>query len=122
MRWITMVSVNAEYSSVEQVSPRRLHHRREEDDPDEGDRDEDLPAQPHDLVVPIAREGCANPQEDEQDRADLAEQPDEAPQAGAGNARPYRPPATEEHDRREGRDQDHVHVFGEEEHGEADAG
>ena len=65
--------------SVEQVRPARLHHRAEEDDPDQRDRDEHLPAEAHDLVVAVARERRADPQEDEQHARDIFdEQPEEA--------------------------------------------
>src|SRR5690348_5692492 len=36
-------------SSVEETRVARLHHRAKEDDPHERNRDEHLPAQPHDL-------------------------------------------------------------------------
>ena len=36
-------------------------------DPDDGHRNEHLPAQPHDLVVAVAREGGAEPEETEQE-------------------------------------------------------
>ena len=52
--------------SVEEIRPARLHHRADEHDPDERDRNEHLPAEPHDLVVAVARKRRADPQEDEQ--------------------------------------------------------
>src|SRR5688500_16921778 len=50
-------------------------------DPHERHRDEDLPAEPHDLIVAVARERGAEPQEAEQEERDLEEQPDEARRA-----------------------------------------
>src|ERR1700693_2774627 len=94
-------------SSMEQVRPARLHHRAQKHDPDERDRDEYLPAQAHDLVVAIAGERRANPQKDEQNAADLAEEPEKAPDALARQGRPWREPAAEKHDRRQRRDKDH---------------
>ena len=38
-------------------------------------RDEDLPAEPHDLVVAVAREGRAQPQEQEHEEDELADEP-----------------------------------------------
>src|SRR4051794_11168232 len=44
-------------------------------DPDDGHRNQDLPAETHDLVVSVARERGAEPQETEQEEEQLGEQP-----------------------------------------------
>src|SRR5690606_25854452 len=99
-----------------------LHPDRDHDQPDQRHRNEDLPAKPHDLVVPIARERGAEPDEQRDDEEGLEEQPAPAHQPGGQETefeeRERRLPAAEEHDRRERREQDHVRVFGEEEDGE----
>src|SRR5262249_24770501 len=100
--------LNMDRLSVEKMRPARLHHRPHEYDPYERDGNEDLPPQPHDLVVAIARESRANPQKDEQDGAGLEEQPAnavaermEAEDLDIVQDRPRRQPAAEEHDRAE---------------------
>src|SRR5256886_706745 len=89
---------------------------------------EHLPSQPHDLVVAVARERRPDPQEHEQHGANLDQQPADPVAEGVRpddldvvELRPRRHPAAEEHDRAQRRDQDHVHVFGEEEHREGHA-
>src|SRR5580692_9624565 len=49
-----------------------------DENPDDGHRDQHLPAQPHDLVIAIAGKGGAEPQEQEQEQESLEEQPAEA--------------------------------------------
>src|SRR5439155_21245526 len=61
--------------SVKKGGPARLHHRAEKYDPHQRHWNEYFPAEPHDLVVAIAGKRGADPQEDEQHRADLDEQP-----------------------------------------------
>jgi hypothetical protein len=51
------------------------HEHASTSDPDERDGDQHLPAQPHDLVVAIARERGAEPQEQEQEEEQLDRQP-----------------------------------------------
>ena len=46
--------------------------------PEQRQRQEHLPAEPHQLVVAVAREGAAHPEEDEQAEADLQDEPDRA--------------------------------------------
>ncbi len=94
--------------------------------PDNGHGDQHLPAQPHDLVIAVAREGGAEPQEQKQEQKRLQRQPAEAGrrQDGMAQHRPAlegtQPPADEEHRRQEG-DQQHVGVFGQEEQRKGDA-
>src|SRR4051812_30694242 len=53
-----------------------LHHEhRHHHDPHQGQGDEDLPAEPHDLVIAVARERRANPEEGEHEERDLGEEP-----------------------------------------------
>src|SRR5258706_213020 len=58
--------------------PRRLHPQPDEHEPDERDWNEDLPAQTHDLVVAVARECGANPEEQGADDENLEAEPDPA--------------------------------------------
>src|SRR5690606_108461 len=59
----------------------RAHARQDEsgldDQPDQRDRDQHLPAQPHDLIVAIAREGRSDPEVAELEEADLQAEPDD---------------------------------------------
>ena len=50
---------------------RSTAHRGRHDDPDEGARDEHLPAEPHELVVPQPRQRAAQPDEEEQEHPQL---------------------------------------------------
>src|SRR5471032_1655936 len=68
-------------SSLPPDPQRRLHPRAEDQDPDYGDRDEHFPAEPHDLVVAIARKRCAGPDKQDQYKKDLGKQPMEAADA-----------------------------------------
>ena len=79
---LTSVSVRSchwSVPSVEQMSPRRRNMATPIADPHQGDGNEHLPAQAHDLVVAIARERGAEPQEAEQQEADLGQEPAAAP-------------------------------------------
>ena len=60
--------------------PLRLQHQiaRDQEHPDQRDRQEDLPAEPHQLVVAVARHGRLHPGEDEEEEQDLAEEPEDA--------------------------------------------
>ena len=60
-------------SSAAGREPVRVHRPGGHEDPDDGDRDEHLPAQAHDLVVAVARERGADPDEDEHEEGDLRE-------------------------------------------------
>src|SRR5258708_14556251 len=57
--------------------PRRLHPRGDHDEPHDRERYEYLPAEPHDLVVAVARERRPEPQEQRHHEEDLGEQPRE---------------------------------------------
>src|SRR5271166_532909 len=46
--------------------------------PQQRKRQKYLPAQPHELIVAVAREGRADPKEDEQAEADLQDEPEKA--------------------------------------------
>src|SRR6185436_15237579 len=108
-----------------------------DEDPDDGDRDEDLPPESHDLVVSIARKRRAKPQEAEQEDEKLQEQPlesvadDQRKEPAYVGGLPHgfdihetaerTQPAAEEEDRGQRRDQDHVGVLGQEEQRERDA-
>src|SRR5690349_12814170 len=74
---LTVVAALMAGDSVPDV-PGRLDPQAHDDEPDQGDRDEDLPAQPHDLVVAVARERGAHPQEHGDDDEDLDREPDPA--------------------------------------------
>src|SRR5574337_80183 len=61
---LTGVSVTADMTtSLLPDIPRRLHPGADHDQPDQRDRNEDLPAQTHDLVVAKARERGPEPDE-----------------------------------------------------------
>src|SRR5580765_259163 len=118
--------------SVEPGTRPRTHavdqHQHFHADPDEGHRNEGLPAQPHDLVVAVAWEGGTEPQEQEYEAEHLQEQPQETrvPEEGVTQAQritlQWPLPAAEEEHGGEGRDQDHVGILGQEEQREGDAG
>src|SRR6266545_2644636 len=57
---------------------------RDEHQPDHGDRDEDLPAELHQLVVADARECAAQPDEEEQQQLHLHHEPEHRPPAVVG--------------------------------------
>src|SRR6478735_6219559 len=101
---------------------------RDGDDPGEGDRNEELPAEAHELVVAHARQGATQPDEDEHEHPQLGGEPQQAPPAAAEHVVVDRRderrglPATEEQGGGQGRDGEHVDVLAEEEHGEAHRG
>src|SRR5208337_1407842 len=77
-----------------------LKHRRYYYDHDERDRQEHLPAEPHQLVVAIARHEGLDHREAENHRPHLDEKPDDAGHPGEGRKRQRRqPPAEEQHGR-----------------------
>src|SRR5271157_4572964 len=88
----------------------RRHH-----DPKQGQRQEHLPTQPHQLVVTIAREGRADPKEQEQNERHLGEEPERTRNPIEGRDVDGRKPAAEEEDRDRSALQDHVAVFAQEE-------
>src|SRR5207342_751260 len=108
--------------------PRRehvvVHQQRRHEDPGDGDGNEDLPAQPHDLVVAVAREGRTEPDEATGEEADLQQQPPPAVdrQQRDAEAMERAEPAAHEEDRDEEADQQHVRVFGQEEQRELRTG
>src|SRR5947209_14994766 len=55
--------------------PWRLHPDRDHDQPHDRKRYEHLPAEPHDLVVAVARERRPEPQDQRHHDEDLGEQP-----------------------------------------------
>src|SRR5215472_15948066 len=79
----------------------RQHHL--DSDPHQRHGDQRLPAEPHDLVVAVAREGGAEPEEEEQEYEDLEAEPEEARLPEEGIADPgialegSLPAAEEEH-------------------------
>ena len=113
-----------------------VHHHAFDHDPDDGHRNQDLPAETHDLVVAVARERGAEPEEQEQEeeqscsnsqwKPSLSSQPSNgivAQRSVRGDVAVERAqPAAEEEHRGQRRDQDHVGVFGQEEQRERDAG
>ena len=112
-----------------EVAARAQHaHRGRHDDPDEGARDEDLPAEPHELVVAQPGQRAAQPDEDEEEHPELQHEPQHRPPAGVEHPvpdrrqRPRRTPPAEEQRGGDRRDGDHVHVLGEEEQRELQRG
>src|SRR5690606_30441817 len=71
------LAVDGLFTSV--ALPRQEHvvigHQRDHDDPRDRDRDEHLPAQPHDLVIAVARERGAEPDVATGEEGDLGQQP-----------------------------------------------
>src|SRR6185437_10244942 len=101
--------------------PYRHHVEIPEDarheNPHDRDRDEHLPAEPHDLVVAVTREGRAQPDQRRREHEELQDQP-----PPTGLREPAEMPALEraeptahEQHRHQERHQDHVGVFGQEE-------
>src|SRR5258706_4170672 len=84
---------------------RRQHH------PYEGNRQEHLPAQPHQLIVAITRDDRLHHREDEEEEHDFDEEPDDARNRIKRDDIDGRQPAAEEEDRRHGAHQDDVHVL-----------
>src|SRR5580692_6919397 len=103
------------------VEPPRAH-AGDQQDPDDGDRDEDLPADRHQLVIADPGQGTAQPDVAEQQDEDLDHEPEHRPpaavRAGPQRQRPRRPPAAEEQRGGEPGHRRHVDVLGEVEHRE----
>src|SRR5688500_15493594 len=101
-----MAVIGSAPSSFPPDPQRGLHPDPEHDDPYQRHRYEDFPAEPHDLVVAVARERRAKPQEARDDEEELEEQPRRVRRA---QHRPRlgkrREPAAQEHDRAERRDE-----------------
>src|SRR3954451_24809575 len=76
-----------------------LQHGGGEDDPAQRHGQEYFPAEPHQLVVAVARQGALGPREDEQKQRDLDGEPDDARNPGEGRERDRRHPAAEEQNR-----------------------
>ncbi len=99
--------------------PGRQQPRAHDQQPHQGDRNEDLPAQAHDLVIPEAREGRADPDEHGHHEEGLEAQPDPARDEVQGRHR--RQPAAQEHGHAQDGHEPHAGVFGQEEDREAHA-
>src|SRR2546427_1508835 len=93
----------------------RQHERSRRDQIQDGRRQENLPAEPHQLVVPVPRERPAHPDVEEQNRADLDQEPDPAERHGKKRT----VPPTEKQVGCNRRDGHHVDVLRQKEHGEA---
>src|SRR5580693_6549944 len=97
-------------------------HGGDQQDPDDGDRDQDLPADRHQLVVPDPGQGPAQPDVAEQQDEDLDQEPQHRPPALVGarpqRQRPRRPPAAQEQRGGQRGDRGHVDVLAEVEHRE----
>src|SRR3546814_12753220 len=78
-------------------------HARGQHQPEQRERQEHLPAEAHELVVAIAREGRADPKEAGQHQGDLDKQPDRPRNPGKGREVERRQPADAEQDRSEER-------------------
>src|SRR5436190_306897 len=86
------------------------HHERRHERVDRCDREQNLPAEAHQLVVTQPRQRRPQPDEDEEQKEQLEEEPDrpeEVDSVGEGEM-----PAAEEERDREARERDHVHVLG----------
>src|SRR5690606_6742460 len=70
MEWLGVLS-----RSCADGDESKVLEARGDDNPDDRDRDEDLPAQAHDLVVAIARECRAEPQVQEGEQEGLDHRP-----------------------------------------------
>ena len=97
-------------------------HGRDQQDPDDRDRDEELPADRHQLVVADPRQRAAQPDVAEQQDEDLDHEPQHRPPAAVRarpqRQRPGRPPAAEEQRGGQRGDRRHVDVLGQVEHRE----
>src|SRR6266508_3244069 len=98
------------------VGPSEGHHQdRGHEGVQRRHRQQHLPAEPHQLVVAEAGHSRPDPHEDEDEGAELDEEPDRPGQPGSA-------PAAEEERRGEPRERDHVDVLGHLEEAEAHAG
>src|SRR5215472_18107002 len=77
-------------------------HRRQdaggEHQPEQRQRQEHLPAEPHQLIVAEAREGRAHPEKNEHHKKNLGDQPDRPRDPGERGDRDRRQPAAEKQD------------------------
>src|SRR5882724_12193025 len=99
---------------------RKVRHHALYADPHERHRDQDLPAETHDLVIAVARKSRPEPEEKEQRAENLEPEPEEAwrPENRSADARvsgERAQPAAKEKHRGQRRDQDHVRVFSQKE-------
>src|SRR5690348_15137582 len=112
LRYSTTLFISMPYRHHVEVLENARH-----ENPRDRNRDEHLPAEPHDLVVAVTRESRAQPDQRGGEHEELQDQP---PPAGLGEpaempALERAEPAAHEQDRHQERHQDHVRVFGEEE-------
>ena len=83
-------------------APRRSHPQAVENDGDKADGNQHFPAQTHDLVVAVAREGGANPQIAVEHKGHFGKHPNRAGRTDDAPAlREGREPAAKEHNRGE---------------------
>src|SRR5256885_10196136 len=92
-------------------APGRLHPDGDHHQPDDRERYEHLPAEPHDLVVAVARERRPEPQEQRHHEEDLGEQPREWRDRAQKRRIDGRRPTAAEHDRGDSRNEDPVGVL-----------
>src|SRR4028118_1866862 len=84
---IEKISNSIGMDSSRPLQPAGQRHRGDRDQVEDGDREQHLPAEPHELVVAEAREGPAHPDEEEHAGRDLGHQRREAEQ----HAQPAQP-------------------------------
>src|SRR6476661_1841679 len=114
------VRKNSRTRSIMSAPPhpqRRLHPCTEHHNPCDRHGNEHFPAQPHDLVIAIARKRGAEPDKKDEYKKYFREQPMEAACANIGPRRwKRRQPSAEKHGAAQCGDQNHIDVFGEEKH------
>src|SRR5882762_5367103 len=101
--------------------PWRLHPDGDHHQPYDGERYEHLPAEPHDLVVAVARERRPEPQEQRHHEEDLGEQPRERRDRAQERGIDGRRPAAEEQERGERPHQESCWLIPPEKQGEGHA-
>ena len=105
----------------------RDHDHARDHHPEEGDLDEELPPEVHELVVAQPRQRRPQPHGAEQQDDDLEHEPEDGhdpgvePAVGGEEAEPGAAGPAEEQRHRDRAHRDHVHELGEEEDREADA-
>src|SRR5574341_410519 len=117
------------------LQPAHLLHERGGQQRHQGQRQQELPGERHDLVIPVTRKRAPDPREHEDEAIHLSDQPerrrdrrqrfvDQRDDADVAERRRQdldREPAAEEHDGNQERDDQHVYVLGHEEEAEPDA-
>src|SRR5579864_8832811 len=88
--------------------PDEQHPRRGYNDPDERRGEKDFPAEPHQLIVPVARHDRLHHGEQEKEEPDFQHEPDYARNGGERPDRNGRQPAAEEQDRQHRTHEDRV--------------